>query len=71
MAVLISDQYQGQGLGTALLERLLQVARDQKLSRLVAEMLRDNLAMQTLLKRLGFRLSQLDDPDSVQAVLQL
>ncbi len=71
VAVLISDRYQGQGLGTALLERLLQFARDQKLSRLVAEMLHDNLAMQTLMKRLGFRLNRLDDPDSAQAVLNL
>ena len=71
VAVLISDHSQGQGLGTALLERLLQVARDQQLSRLVAEMLHDNLAMQTLLKRLGFRLRRLDDPDSAQAVLDL
>lgn len=71
VAVLISDEYQGQGLGTALLSRLLQVARDWKLSRLVAEMMRDNLAMQTLLKRLGFRLSRPDNPDSVHAVLDL
>lgn len=71
VAVLISDQWQGQGLGTALLGRLLQVARGRKLTRLVAEMMRDNLVMQTLLKRLGFRLSQPDDPDSVHAVLDL
>jgi len=71
LAVLISDRYQGQGLGSALLERLLQIARERKLGRVVAEMLHDNLAMQTLLKRFGFRLSRLDDPDSAQAVLDL
>jgi len=71
LAVLISDQSQGQGLGTALLQQLLRVARDQKLGRVVAEMMRDNLAMQALLKRVGFRLSQLDDPDSVHAMIDL
>jgi hypothetical protein len=34
-------------------------------------MLRDNLAIQTVFKRLGFRLRLLGDPTSVQAVLDL
>jgi len=71
LAVLISDHYQHRGLGTELLRRLIQVARDEKLSRIVAEMLRDNLAIQTTLRRLGFRFRLLGDPTSVQAVLDL
>jgi acetyltransferase len=71
VAVLVSDQYQHLGLGTELLRRLVQVARDEKLSRLVAEMLRDNLAVQTIFRRLAFRLRLLGDPSSVQAVLDL
>jgi acetyltransferase len=71
VAVLVSDQYQHLGLGTELLRRLVQIARDEKLSRIVAEMLRDNLAIQTIFRRLGFRLRLLGDPSSVQAVLDL
>lgn len=71
LAVLISDQYQHRGLGTELLRRLIQIAGDEKLSRIVAEMLRDNLAIQTTLRRLGFRFRLLGDPTSVQAVLDL
>jgi acetyltransferase len=71
LAVLISDQYQHRGLGTELVRRLIQVARDEKLSRIVAEMLRDNLTIQTTLRRLGFRFRLLGDPTSVQAVLDL
>ena len=71
IAVLISDEYQRRGVGTELLRRLVQVARDQSLSRVVAEMLRDNLAIQIIFKRLGFRLRLLRDPSSVQAVLDL
>jgi acetyltransferase len=59
LAVLIADQYQHRGLGTELLRRLIQIARDEKLSRIVAEMLRDNLAIQTTLGRLGFRFRSL------------
>src|SRR5690349_3148289 len=40
MAVLVSDQYQGRGLGTELLRRLIQTAREQKLEQIIAEMLR-------------------------------
>ena len=69
LAVLVADQYQHRGLGSELLRRLIQIARDEKLSRIVAEMLRDNLAIQTTLRRLGFRFRLLGDPTSVQAVL--
>jgi acetyltransferase len=71
MAVLVSDRYQHRGLGTELVRRLISVARDEKLSRITAEMLRDNLAIQTIFKRVGFRLRLLGDPTSVQAVLDL
>jgi len=71
MAVLVADEYQGRGLGSELLRRLIQVARGQKVDRIVAEMLRDNIIMQTVLKKLGFRLRLLDDPRSVRAVLEL
>jgi acetyltransferase len=71
VAVLVSDQYQHRGLGTELLRRLIMVAKKEKLSRITAEMLRDNLAVQTIFKRLGFRLRLFGDPTSVQAVLDL
>jgi len=71
VAILVSDEYQGRGLGGELLRRLVQVAHAQKLDRILAEMLRDNTTMQALLKKTGFRLRLFDDPRSVRAVLQL
>jgi acetyltransferase len=71
VAVLIADEYQGRGLGTELLGRLVQAARAKNLRRLRAEMLRDNITMQALLKRFGFRLRLLKDLRSVGAVLDL
>jgi len=71
VAVMVSDQYQHRGLGTELLRRLIHIARDQNLCRLVAEVLRDNLVIQTIFRRLGFRLHLMGDPASVQAVLDL
>ena len=71
VAILVSDEYQGRGLGGELLRRLVQAARDQKLDRIFAEMLRDNTTMQVLLKKTGFRLRLFADPRSVSAVLEL
>ena len=41
--MLVSDACQNQGLGTELFRRVIQVARDEKLDRVDAEILPDNL----------------------------
>ncbi|MGA2020763.1 MAG: bifunctional acetate--CoA ligase family protein/GNAT family N-acetyltransferase [Candidatus Sulfotelmatobacter sp.] len=71
VAVLVSDQYQKLGLGYELLRRVVQIARDEKLSQVSAEMLTDNVAMQTVMKRLGFRVRASDDLTSMRAFLDL
>lgn len=72
VAVVVSDQYQHNCLGTELLRQLITVGRDQNLHRLVAEVLCDNLAVQNILRQLGFRLHLVpDDPGSVEAILEL
>ena len=38
---------------------------------LLPHVLRDNIVMQSVLKRLGFRLRLFDDPRSVRAVVKL
>jgi acetyltransferase len=56
-AVLIKDDYQGQGLGTELLKRLLKIARDeQDIGRVIAYILPENLGMKRVAERLGFEL---------------
>ena len=70
-AVLVSDQWQGRGLGTELLAGVTRVAREEKFKKLSGEILRDNLATQAIFKKVGFRLSAMDDPSSVSAQLQL
>ena len=54
-ALLVSDQCQKQGLGTELLRRLVQIGRDEKLSRLSADIMADNHAMQQVSKNVGFK----------------
>ena len=71
VAILVSDQYQQLGLGSELLRRVIQIARDEKLTRVSAEMLTDNIAMQIITKRLGFRVHAVEDPTSVRSFLDL
>jgi acetyltransferase len=71
VAALVSDQYQKLGLGYELVRRLVQVARDEKLSHLSAEMLTDNIGMQLVFKRNGFRIRADEDMTSVRALLDL
>ncbi|MGA9800563.1 MAG: bifunctional acetate--CoA ligase family protein/GNAT family N-acetyltransferase [Terriglobales bacterium] len=71
VAVLISDACQNQGLGTELFRRVVQIAREEKLARLEAEILPDNLPMKKIAKRLGFRTSSLTDTTSMRAILDL
>jgi acetyltransferase len=70
-AVLVSDRWQGLGLGTELLAGVARVAREEKYQRLSGEILRDNLATQAIFKKVGFRLRAMDDPSSVSALLEL
>ncbi|PYX32482.1 MAG: acetyl CoA synthetase subunit alpha, partial [Acidobacteria bacterium] len=71
VAVLVSDQCQKQGLGIELLRRSVQIARDEKLSTVSAEMLRDNLGVQNIFKKIGFRLRLLANSSAISAVLDL
>jgi acetyltransferase len=70
-AVLVSDRWQGRGLGTELLATVARVAREEKFKRLSGEILRDNLATQAIFKKVGFKLRAMDDPSSVSALLEL
>jgi acetyltransferase len=57
-ALIISDHWQRQGLGTELLKRLVQIGRQEGLERIRATMLKDNHAMQRVAKRVGFTLNR-------------
>ena len=64
-SILVTDQYQHQGLGTEISRRLMDVAHDWKLERIIAEVLPQNWAMQRTFKTLGFNLHS--DDGSVRA----
>ncbi len=69
VAVLVSDHYQRRGLGTELLRRLMQVAREEKVQEVVAHILLENLVIRALAGRFDFKIRESDDPGIVVAVL--
>ena len=51
--------------------RITQIARDEKLTQVSAEMLPDNRAMQVIMKRVGFQVRTGEDLTSIRAYLDL
>ncbi|PLZ68256.1 bifunctional acetate--CoA ligase family protein/GNAT family N-acetyltransferase [Fischerella thermalis] len=70
-AILVSDRYQCQGLGTELLKRLLEVGRDEQLRLISAEILTENSAMQRVCEKLGFRIYPTVDASVVRAEIKV
>jgi acetyltransferase len=56
-AVIVSDRWQKRGLGSALLRQLLQIGREEKITRITADILPDNFDMQRVCRNLGFQLA--------------
>jgi acetyltransferase len=70
-SIIISDQWQNHGLGTQLLERLVDVARKERLDRVSAIILAENIEMQKIAERLGFKLTRSMTDATVSANLDL
>jgi acetyltransferase len=70
-AVLVSDQWQRQGLGTELLRRMLEIARQEKIARVLGSFLEENYEMQGISKKLGMKLVRALDEPLVRAFIDL
>ena len=71
VAFAVIDQYQGQGIGAALLRHLVMLARDAGLKEFSAEVLPDNIPMLKMFEKSGLKLSSKREPSAVHVVLQL
>jgi acetyltransferase len=54
-SVVVADQWQGKGIGAALLQRCLSIARDQGLENVTGFVLAENTQMLALGKKMGFK----------------
>ena len=54
-SVVVGDQWQGKGIGAALLQRCLSIASDQGLEKVTGVVLAENTQMLALGKKMGFK----------------
>jgi acetyltransferase len=69
--VVISDAYQGHGLGTELLRRQIEIARDEGLQHITAIILPDHDHMRHIFEKFGFAIEQVPDSRALRAELDL
>lgn len=70
-AILISDPWQGKGLGTELLRLLVRLGRQSHLRRIIGRILGDNVAMRRVSERVGFELQFRESCNDWLAVINL
>lgn len=69
--IVISDNYQRQGLGTELMKRLIEIAKVEKIDRLVGELIPENAAMIRTMDKVGFTLHHDIEEHIVKAEMKL
>jgi acetyltransferase len=70
-AVVVSDQWQGHGLGTRFLKLLLDIGRQEGVEHIIGKILPANHAMQRLCRKLGFVLSYDEFEELIEAKIRL
>lgn len=70
MALVVADPFQGRGIGTELLRRVLAIGRSEKLARISADMLAENYPMQRLCEKLGLTLHRSDGDATIHAEIE-
>jgi len=71
LSLIVSDDYQGHGLGTEMLRQLIEVGRQEGLDTMVAEVMVANSGMVRICQELGFTITPEDDGDTLNAELHL
>ncbi len=70
-SLIVADDYQGHGLGPEMLRRLILVAKEEGIERVVAEILSANGNMVSICQELGFEISADEGGDTVRAELRV
>jgi RimJ/RimL family protein N-acetyltransferase len=71
VAFAVVDEYQGQGLGGALMRHLTKIARAAGLKELIAEVLAENAPMLKVFEKCGLPMRMQREHDVVHVVMQL
>jgi acetyltransferase len=69
-AIVVADPWQNRGLGNRLTDYVLRIAKERKIKKIYAEILRDNFAMIHILKKRGFKITESADACHAELVLE-
>jgi acetyltransferase len=61
LTFLLKDEFQRKGIGDDLMKRMITIARQERVGKLVANMLVENKEMQSLCQKLGFEVAPAGD----------
>jgi len=70
-ALVVADSWQGRGIGSRLLGKLIEAAHRRRVKRLYGDILATNRPMLELARKLGFELGRHEDPTITRALLDL
>ncbi|HTQ39224.1 MAG TPA: bifunctional acetate--CoA ligase family protein/GNAT family N-acetyltransferase [Pirellulales bacterium] len=70
-AIVVSDVYQGLGLGTQLMDLIAAIGRDEKLQRIVGQISVTNRRLLTICQQLGFEFVETSDHTTYTAILNV
>ncbi len=70
-AIILSDRWQGHGLGTHFMKLLLEIGRKEGVEHIFGHILRENQAMQRVCKQLGFTVRYNAAIDAMEAKIKL
>jgi acetyltransferase len=71
LSILIGDPYQGMGLGGELVQRVIEVAKQEKVARISATLTTDNQVMQHIFRKAGFAVEPAEQEGLLVASLAL
>ncbi len=67
----VIDEYQGKGMGTALMQHMTGIARKAGIKEFTAEVLPDNIAMLKVFQHCGLPIQMRREPDGVHLTLEV
>jgi len=70
-ALVVGDPWQRRGIGTQLIQRLIAVARERGVRRLVGQVFADNTPMLSLMRKLGFHVPAVTTEEIIKVSLDL
>jgi acetyltransferase len=71
LSTLVGDPYQGIGLGGELVRRAIDVARQERMTRLSAVLTDDNQVMKRIFEKMGFQIEPIENENLLAAVIDL